>query len=88
MFLHQHTQACTEQLLHGLRLHALGSSASTEAASTHCDTLRRFGVVSLQDLCDQCAAAKALFDNAADVLGYDLLKVCSEGVRQNRSPVS
>lgn len=35
----------------------------------------------MQDLCDQCASAKKLFDSAADILGYDLLKVCAEGAR-------
>mmetsp|Transcript_15720 Transcript_15720/g.49389 ORF Transcript_15720/g.49389 Transcript_15720/m.49389 type:complete len:376 (+) Transcript_15720:71-1198(+) len=31
------------------------------------------------ELCKENAAAKALFDEASEILGYDLLKVCSEG---------
>lgn len=33
----------------------------------------------MQELCAECASAKVLFDKAADILGYDLLEVCSEG---------
>ena len=32
-------------------------------------------VLLLQDLVAECPAAKELFDKAADILGYDLLKV-------------
>jgi [acyl-carrier-protein] S-malonyltransferase len=32
-----------------------------------------------KDLCASLPAAKALFDKAADVLGYDLLQVCTSG---------
>jgi hypothetical protein len=32
-------------------------------------------VCPLQDLVAECPAAKELFDKAADILGYDLLKV-------------
>lgn len=32
-----------------------------------------------QELCDECAPAKELFDKASEVLGYDLLAVCAEG---------
>ena len=30
-------------------------------------------------VCAQVPAARALFDRAADVLGYDLYKLCTEG---------
>lgn len=33
----------------------------------------------MQDLCADVPAAKALFDQASEILGYDLLKVCAEG---------
>lgn len=33
----------------------------------------------MQELCDDCAPAKELFDKASEILGYDLLAVCSEG---------
>jgi hypothetical protein len=33
----------------------------------------------VQDLCESSADAKALFDKASDILGYDLLAVCTEG---------
>lgn len=32
-----------------------------------------------KDLCADCTSAKALFDKAAEILGYDLLEVCAEG---------
>ncbi len=42
----------------------------------------------LQDLVAECPAAKELFDKAADILGYDLLKVRRRGgiacARENR----
>ena len=31
------------------------------------------------ELANTLPAAKALFDRAADILGYDLLKLCAEG---------
>lgn len=34
------------------------------------------------ELCDEVPAAKALFDEASEVLGYDLLKVCTEGPKE------
>ena len=34
-------------------------------------------------VCDELPAAKALFDKASEILGYDLLQVCAEVV--NRS---
>lgn len=34
----------------------------------------------LQEACEQSATAKELFDKASDILGYDLLKVCTEGI--------
>src|SRR5579883_2761893 len=42
------------------------------------------------DLCQSLPAAKALFDEAADVLGYDLLGVCVAGPaeRLNATDVS
>lgn len=33
----------------------------------------------VQELCADCASAKALFDKATEILGYDLLEVCTEG---------
>jgi [acyl-carrier-protein] S-malonyltransferase len=33
----------------------------------------------MQELCDTCEPAKALFDKASEVVGYDLLAVCAEG---------
>jgi malonyl CoA-acyl carrier protein transacylase len=33
----------------------------------------------LQELCEGSSEAKALFDKASDVLGYDLLALCAEG---------
>lgn len=36
-------------------------------------------VPNMQELCDDCAPAKELFDKASEILGYDLLAVCSEG---------
>lgn len=38
-------------------------------------------LLSLQDLVAECPAAKELFDKAADILGYDLLKVNRKGGR-------
>ncbi|KAF6264942.1 acyl transferase/acyl hydrolase/lysophospholipase [Scenedesmus sp. NREL 46B-D3] len=35
-----------------------------------------------KDLVAECPAAKELFDKAADILGYDLLKVCVEGPKE------
>lgn len=35
----------------------------------------------LQELCNEVPAAKQLFDRASDILGYDLLQVCVEGVQ-------
>lgn len=32
-----------------------------------------------KDICAESASAKALFDSASEVLGYDLLEVCTEG---------
>ena len=32
-----------------------------------------------KELCDECPAAKALFDQATEILGYDLLDVCVNG---------
>ena len=32
-----------------------------------------------RELCEREAAAKSLFDRAAEILGYDLLKICVEG---------
>ena len=32
-----------------------------------------------KELCDECPAAKALFDQASEILGYDLLDVCVNG---------
>jgi hypothetical protein len=43
----------------------------------------------LQDLVAECPAAKELFDKAADILGYDLLKVRKGfrfGWRSTRKP--
>ena len=34
----------------------------------------------LQDVAAELPAAKQLFEHASDVLGYDLLKVCVEGM--------
>lgn len=34
------------------------------------------------DLCKEVPAAKALFDEASEVLGYDLLAVCTEGPKE------
>merc|ERR1719253_548602 len=34
------------------------------------------------DLCNEVPAAKALFDEASEVLGYDLLAVCTEGPKE------
>jgi [acyl-carrier-protein] S-malonyltransferase len=31
------------------------------------------------ELCEECPAAKALFDQASEILGYDLLDVCVNG---------
>ena len=33
----------------------------------------------LQDVVNEVAAAKELFQQASDILGYDLLKICTEG---------
>ena len=33
----------------------------------------------LQDVCESSKAAKELFTNASDILGYDLLEMCTEG---------
>lgn len=35
-----------------------------------------------KELCEECAEAKALFDKAADILGYDVLALCSEGPKE------
>jgi len=35
-----------------------------------------------EDLCKEVPAAKALFDEASEVLGYDLLQVCTEGPKE------
>jgi hypothetical protein len=35
----------------------------------------------LQELVAEVPAAKALFDKASEILGYDLLQVCTEGAR-------
>lgn len=42
----------------------------------------------MQELCETCEPAKALFDKAADVLGYDLLDICINGVARLASAVS
>lgn len=34
------------------------------------------------EICKEVPAAKALFDEASEVLGYDLLKVCTEGPKE------
>ena len=34
------------------------------------------------ELCNEVPAAKALFDEASEVLGYDLLQVCAEGPKE------
>lgn len=34
------------------------------------------------DLCEEVPAAKALFDEASEILGYDLLQVCTEGPKE------
>jgi len=34
------------------------------------------------EVCDEVPAAKALFDEASDILGYDLLNVCTEGPKE------
>ena len=39
----------------------------------------------VQDITDSIPAARQLFDEASDILGYDLLKVCIEGAKQNVS---
>ena len=36
-------------------------------------------LLNLQDLCDECPEAQALFDKANEIVGYDLLAVCTEG---------
>ena len=43
-----------------------------------------------KELCDECPEAKALFDKASDILGYDLLDVCVNGPaeRLNSTEVS
>ena len=33
----------------------------------------------MQDVVTEVSAAKDLFEQAADILGYDLLKICTEG---------
>lgn len=33
----------------------------------------------VQDLCADVPAAKQLFDQASEILGYDLLQICTEG---------
>lgn len=33
----------------------------------------------VQDLCAEVPAAKQLFDQASEILGYDLLQICTEG---------
>ncbi len=33
----------------------------------------------LQDVVNEVPKAKELFEHASDILGYDLLKVCTEG---------
>lgn len=34
------------------------------------------------EVCEEVPAAKALFDEASEILGYDLLEVCSEGPKE------
>ena len=43
-----------------------------------------------KELCEECPAAKAMFDTASGVLGYDLLDVCVNGPaeRLNSTAVS
>jgi hypothetical protein len=40
----------------------------------------------MQEMCDEVPAAKQLFDRASDILGYDLLQVCIEGVLHPEQP--
>ena len=39
-----------------------------------------------QDVVEEVSAAKHLFDQASDILGYDLLKLCVEGVTSSNMP--
>ena len=38
-----------------------------------------WGRCTVQDVVTEVAAAKDLFEQAAEILGYDLLKICTEG---------
>ena len=40
----------------------------------------------LQEVYEQVPAAKALFDRASELLGYDLLQVCVEGAPPRPPP--
>ena len=44
--------------------------------------INRIAIITPQELCAELPAAKELFDKAADILGYDLLALCSEGARK------
>ncbi len=44
----------------------------------------RTGSHLVQDVYEQVPAAKALFDRASEVLGYDLLEACVEGATQRK----
>lgn len=57
-------------------LHSFTRWLDIPAASSCCTSMN---CRVLQELCDECAPAKELFDKASEILGYDLLAVCSEG---------